>query len=571
MSQRRLRRGTIIVVAAAGLASSLLVSPTRTSAGPTPAYSTSTAGPYGGEPSLVTDSQGNLFMDSPSLGLQMYKGTNNGSTWAPSGTDPDAVSGDTCLATDQSIPTAIYQCNLNGSKDTGPLQADVWKTTDQGANWLYGEDVATRGGTNSNALCGTSCSPLLVDRQWVDATNQTGLTPTQTGALVGLTYHDFGFSHMWINLSDDGGATYSLPEDIVANLNPSTSSAAAIADTACSTVPAALKIAKGGPHPGRIWVAWIAADPTSLLTGCNETQAQAFHNLIVAYADPPFTLPSGTAPTIKWTAQVAYDAGLFHDASSPFAGFTLDNQGNPYFGFVNNLNWDTTCAATISPAPKCEFDMYVVWSGDNGATWTATPSKVNIDTGSTHFFPAITATDPGHVWVSYLETSSVIPTDINGKEHPGSCLKPADGTCTFTGLWYLWGAQATDLLNGDGSVNPTPSWALTQITPNNAPMHQGDICNLGIACVPGISNRNLLDFISEVVDPQGCAHIAFADDKTTNVILSANETAGCVPPTVTAGAPESPISILLLPAAAALAVAAVVLPRRRRKLSSRTS
>ncbi|TMD33143.1 MAG: hypothetical protein E6I95_09525 [Chloroflexi bacterium] len=60
-------------------------------------------------------------------------------------------------------------------------------------------------------------------------------------------------------------------------------------------------------------------------------------------------------------------------------------------------------------------------------------------------------------------------------------------------------------------------------------MHIGDICNLGIACIPGISNRNLLDFIQETLDPQGCAHIAYADDNTVNKLRAANQTSGCFP------------------------------------------
>jgi hypothetical protein len=60
-------------------------------------------------------------------------------------------------------------------------------------------------------------------------------------------------------------------------------------------------------------------------------------------------------------------------------------------------------------------------------------------------------------------------------------------------------------------------------------MHVGDICNLGIACVAPTSNRNLLDFISEAIDAQGCAHIAFADDNTVNKLRAANQTSGpCV-------------------------------------------
>jgi hypothetical protein len=60
-------------------------------------------------------------------------------------------------------------------------------------------------------------------------------------------------------------------------------------------------------------------------------------------------------------------------------------------------------------------------------------------------------------------------------------------------------------------------------------MHIGDICNLGIFCVAPSSNRNLLDFIMETVDPQGCAHIAYADDNTVKMLRAANQTSGCLP------------------------------------------
>ena len=57
-------------------------------------------------------------------------------------------------------------------------------------------------------------------------------------------------------------------------------------------------------------------------------------------------------------------------------------------------------------------------------------------------------------------------------------------------------------------------------------MHIGDICNLGIFCVDPNSNRNLADFITEAVDPTGCAHIAYADDNTINLLRAANQTSG---------------------------------------------
>ena len=68
------------------------------------------------------------------------------------------------------------------------------------------------------------------------------------------------------------------------------------------------------------------------------------------------------------------------------------------------------------------------------------------------------------------------------------------------------------------------TWTTTQATTTQ--MHIGDICNLGIFCVAPSSNRNLLDFIMETIDPQGCAHIAYADDNTINLLRAANQTSG---------------------------------------------
>jgi hypothetical protein len=58
-------------------------------------------------------------------------------------------------------------------------------------------------------------------------------------------------------------------------------------------------------------------------------------------------------------------------------------------------------------------------------------------------------------------------------------------------------------------------------------MHVGDICNLGIFCVDPTSNRNLLDFISETIDPTtGYAHIAYADDNKVKKLRAANQVSG---------------------------------------------
>ena len=180
--------------------------------------------------------------------------------------------------------------------------------------------------------------------------------------------------------------------------------------------------------------------------------------------------------------------------------------------------------------------MYVVWSADGGTTWdgggglipgsAGKPYRVNpASEGGTHFFPALAAGAPGQVDVAYLRTPEILPTDAFGKADPGGCAGPgpANGNPTTyppTCSWNLFASQSLNLTLGTAKA----TWAPTQIT--TTPMHVGDICNLGIACVAPSSNRNLLDFITEALDERGCAHIAYADDNTFNKLRSANQTSG---------------------------------------------
>jgi len=94
---------------------------------------------------------------------------------------------------------------------------------------------------------------------------------------------------------------------------------------------------------------------------------QAFHNLCVAWSDN-----NGAT----WTPQLAYDAGVGHDASTAFAAFTLDTQGNPHFAFATPSPSDNpaVCAAestagTVQSDPTCAHHMCVAWSSDGGSTW----------------------------------------------------------------------------------------------------------------------------------------------------------------------------------------------------------
>src|SRR5258705_3481597 len=394
-------RRVSIAMAAGALVATAFVGGVIARSPSAPGYQVVDVGAYGGEPSIVSDTNGNLYDTTPSSGTITYRSNDRGRDWRQ-GTTADPNSGDDCLATDQS--NAVYLCNLAGSEGVAPLQADVWKSVNGGASWTHGEGALPQ--------CATSCSPFGVDRDWVAASILSGKSTSK--AEVVLMYHDFyGPSQIWVNISRDGDATFGAPQEVLAApaVTPGAVSGTVVAEgyTLCNTVPAGVGIVPPGkPHAGRIIVGWIAADLAQNAGGCNVTMAQAFHTVWVSYSDD-----GGQT----WTPQQAFDAGVGHDTSTPFVAFTLDRQGNPYFGLAVNLNSNpATCSAestagTVQSDSSCQYDMYVVWSSDGGATWdgggglipgraaSAFPVEPASETGN-HLLPTIAAGNPGQVDVA---------------------------------------------------------------------------------------------------------------------------------------------------------------------------
>src|SRR5207249_1394343 len=118
------------------------------------------------------------------------------------------------------------------------------------------------------------------------------------------------------------------------------------------------------------------------------------------------------------------------------------------------------------------------------------PSRVSCCQG-THYFPAVAVGNPGHVVVAWLHTNVFTPTLPNGKP---------DFSAQTNADWHL-------VVGRSANFDTThPTWHVRQFKKS---MHHGNICTLGIACPPGVTNRNLLDFIDVQVDPRGLMHVAF--------------------------------------------------------------
>jgi hypothetical protein len=287
-----------------------------------------------------------------------------------------------------------------------------------------------------------------------------------------MSYHDFGPGTVWASCSHDGGKTFGAPVDVI-------NDPVAISDSYCNTIPGGTRIVQSGTHAGRIFVAWLAGDPSNPATGCNYTQAESFHDIWVAVSEDKGQ---------TWKDHLVYDAGPLHDASEIFADIALDNAGNPYIAFTMNL--------TNKQDPSGEFDTWLEASFNGGKTWngktdgSGTPYRASCCPG-THYFPSVAAGNPGHVVMAWLHTKFVTQPLPSGKPD----FKSQDNA-----NWRLTVAESTNVKSG----HPTWTYAEPKIF-----MHHGNICTLGIACPPALTNRHLLDFIDVQVDPAGHAHVAF--------------------------------------------------------------
>lgn len=446
----------------------------------------------GGEPSIAMGGGVNkryMYVSYPgNPGMAFYTSSDGGKTWT-AGAIADGNSGDTSVNIDQS--GAVYQSNLRGiAGNPDSLQGDVYKSLDNGATWTKA--------VNSSGADTATDNPVHVDREWTDAWIPPGKTTDEAQVYIG--YHDFGPDLVWVNASSDGGKTFGPAVNVITEPD-------AVAASACNTIPGSLKVVQRGPHAGRVYMSWIAADAgSSGTTGCNYTQKDTFYNAWVAWSDDQGA---------TWDDQLVFDGGVTHDMGALFPDMTLDNKGNPYIAVADNLTFDA------SAQENGEWDIYVFASFDGGETWNGSKEgdghvfKVNKSKG-THYYPTIAAGAPGMVDIAWIETPNLQDVDPYGK--------PSEPATTMTDAeWNVYMAQTRNLKSG------RPDWKIKKVT--QSPIHTGDVCVLGIFCTgfgPAGASRNLLDFIDIAVDKKGKAHIAYTTDfdQETECICVAHQTSG---------------------------------------------
>jgi hypothetical protein len=174
----------------------------------------------------------------------------------------------------------------------------------------------------------------------------------------------------------------------------------------------------------------------------------------------------------NWASFTAYTGAAGHSVINAFPIVAVDRGGNVHLVF-------TDCLGTTS---RTQCHVFLTSSTNQGATWLpAVQVDSGIDTTST-VMPWIVAGSPGIVDITWYGSSSASPD-----------AAPFD--------WHLFFAQTTNAL----AASPT----FTQVRATPEQVHNAAICSLGGNC--GAGTRNLAEYYTMTIDPDGNANIAFVN------------------------------------------------------------
>ncbi|MDQ6625123.1 MAG: glycoside hydrolase, partial [Verrucomicrobiota bacterium] len=232
--------------------------------------------------------------------------------------------------------------------------------------------------------------------------------------------------------------------------------------------------------------------PPTLLTSANSTEGNLVVDPYSGYLYTTF-IPSAALNRIDllkstdggatWsTITGVYTGPTGADPAHKFTLVAVDRGGNLHLTFSSKDANGTHVYLTSSPFDATLVNGKAKGPGEAG-TWMA---PVRIDSGAstnTAVQPWVVGGSPGVVDITWI----------------GSSGANAD-TAPFD--WQVYFAQVTNALSA------SPSVAQSQVTTN--PVHDTNICFNGTGCT-GTANRDLLEYYTMSLDPEGSALIAYAD------------------------------------------------------------
>ncbi len=452
----------LFLLLAGGAQAASFTSPVQLS-NPNPA-STSEAG-VGGEPSIATDPQGDVFVAGPQgipSGLAGHPGTglwisrDDGTSFQPGKfLGSDIGGGDDDIINDAGT---LYTADLEA------IATEVCKSTDRGQTFTGVGAVPDAFGCSTINAGQVGPSD---DRQWLNA------DPTDAQRLY-VTYHEFVSAQPIAFRTDNGGA------DDFAN--------------ACGPLVTDPSIEANVPTDitGGTLVAHPVVDQSGALYVLFATTTQQQNAAAVAQGQP-----SGTFSQLY--VAVSHDQCRTFKDYTVFDGSKMGTNTVQFGDIFNDLAMDGAGnlyavgagAVGTTPFPRTT-NVYLFKSTDHGVTWKG-PQAVG-DTNAAHMLPAaVGGPQAGQLAIGYFRTT-------NGVTDPNS----------LSGKWTYTAAETTD------ATAASPSFSYQDVNPGFV-YHNGQICNAGVLCgaTPnGPSDRSLLDFTSAALDSHGCVLFTFAGNPT---------------------------------------------------------
>src|SRR5947207_4675286 len=369
----------------------------------------------------------------------------------------------------------IYVTAINGV----PGGTDLWKSTDKGATFVYlGEPDGAQ----------DKCSTLLQCAGLGGGDDSTDVSPG------GYLY----VSSLWIgnvtvSTSMDGGTGGTEPGQAW-QVNPA--AASVIVDDRqwiAAYGPQTLNMTyRQAPGTGALFFnkstdAGKTFGTPVLVRSGNSTEGNLvvdpyngnlYTTTIPSTATNQIHLIKSTDGGVTWTESTAYTAPAGANPAHKFTVLAIDRGGNLHLVFGQS-NADGS------------YHVYLMSSTDQGVTWLPAV-QVDTGTGNTAYavMPWVAAGSPGVVDITWL----------GGPQSPN----------VFPSSWYVFFAQTTNALSG------SPTFSQAQVTTKS--IHDQDICFNGSACAanprqsPG--NRDLLEYYTITIDPNGNANIAYPDSLT---------------------------------------------------------
>ena len=248
------------------------------------------------------------------------------------------------------------------------------------------------------------------------------------------------------------------------------------------------------------WHGPMVADPktgyvyTALSCNGGSCPNSASDNEFGVAIGKPFANPTtGNPSNLGEFQSLTYQAAVKNvaDPGSLFPVLTMDSAGTLYLLWTQGDGFADPTQPVDSTSWHIEYS-YSLDSAADGHTHTTWSAPIRVDQGSqtaTSAMGWIVAGDPGKLGFIWLGTAA--------REHP-SKINPGK-------LWYPFMAVTS---NGN-TASPTFQQAQVGTGAN----HVGDICLQGtVGCIQNVGNRNMADFISVDIGPDGALQGTWAND-----------------------------------------------------------